>query len=64
LPLGFITTRDELTKVFLVKFFRPSKAVSLRNQITTFTQNKGESLYKAWECFKDPLRLHPRHGLQ
>ena len=64
LPLGFVTTWDELTKVFLAKFFPPSKTASLRNQITSFTQREDESLYEAWERFKDLLRLCPHHGLQ
>jgi len=38
LPPGCITTWDELTKTFLAKFFPPTKAVSLRNQIITFAQ--------------------------
>jgi len=55
---------DELTKVFLTKFFPPSKMASLRNQITSFTQREDETLYEAWEQFKDLLRLWPHHGLQ
>jgi len=31
LPLGSITIWDELIKVFLAKFFQPSKTASLRN---------------------------------
>ena len=64
LPSGCITTWDELTKVFLAKFFPPRKMVSLRNQISTFAQLEDESRYEAWECFKDLLRLCPYHGLQ
>jgi len=63
LPLGSVTTWDELTKVFLAKFFPPSKTGSLRNQITSFAQREDESLYEAWERFKDLLRLCPPHGL-
>ena len=54
---------DELTKVFLTKFFPPSKMASLRNQITSFTQREDETLYEAWEQFKDLLRLCQRHDL-
>jgi len=36
LSSGCITTWDELTRIFLAKFFPPSKTVSLRNQITNF----------------------------
>ena len=64
LRTGSITTWDELTKVFLAKFFPPSKTASLRNQITSFTQRENESLYEAWEQLKDLQRLCPHHGLQ
>jgi len=64
LPPGSISTWDELTKPFLAKFFPHSKMASLRNQIMSFTQRKDESLYEAWEQFKDLLRLCPHHGLQ
>jgi len=64
LPSGCITTWDELTKAFLVKFFPLSKIVSLRNQITNFMQKDEEMLCEAWERFKDLLCLCPHHGLQ
>jgi len=59
-----LTTWDELTKVFLAKFFPPSKTASLRSQITNFLQIEDETLYEAWEHFKDLLYLCPYHGLQ
>ena len=49
LPPGCITTWDELTKAFLVKFFPLSKTTRVQNQITTFSQKEDEMLYKAWE---------------
>lgn len=61
---GFHHHLDELTKAFLGKFFPPSKTASIRNQITVFTQREDQSLYEAWELFKDLLRLCPHHGLQ
>jgi len=64
LPPGSITTWDELTKAFLAKFFPPNKTASLRNQIMSFTQREYESLYEAWERFKDLLRLCTYHDLQ
>ena len=51
---------DELIKVFLAKFFPPSKIASLRNQITAFTQRENKSLYEA----RERLRLFPHHGPQ
>jgi len=64
LPSRCITLWDELTKVFIMKFFPPSKTVSLKNQITTYAQREDESLYEAWKHVKDLLRLCPHHGLQ
>ena len=64
LPSGCITTWDELTRAFLAKFFPRSKTASFRNQTTNFTQIDEETLYDAWERFKDLLHLCPYHGLQ
>ena len=64
LPPNSVTTWDALTRAFLAKFFPPSKTAGPRNQITTFIQREDESLYEAWERFKDLLRLCPHHGLR
>ncbi|KAI3816372.1 hypothetical protein L1987_16065 [Smallanthus sonchifolius] len=64
LPTGSITTWDDLAQKFLSKYFPPAKTAKLRNDITTFTQEDGESLYEAWERFKDMLRKCPHHGLE
>ena len=64
LPNASFTTWDQLRQAFLAKFFPPSKTAQMRNQIIRFTQNDGESLYDAWECFKEMLRLCPHHGLE
>ncbi|KAI3725736.1 hypothetical protein L1987_65528 [Smallanthus sonchifolius] len=64
LPTGSITTWDDLAQKFLSKYFPLAKTAKLRNDITTFTQDDGESLYEAWERFKDMLRKCPHHGLE
>ena len=64
LETGSITTWAQLRQAFLARFFPPSKTAQLRNQITRFTQKDGESLYDAWERFKEMLRLCPHHGLE
>jgi len=64
LPPASISTWEELTKAFLARFFPPSKTASLHNQISTFVQRDDETMYEAWERFKDLLRLCPHHGLQ
>ncbi|XP_023886157.1 uncharacterized protein LOC111998291 [Quercus suber] len=63
LPPGIITTWEELAQKFLAKYFPPAKTTKLRNDITTFIQFEGESLYEAWERYKDLLRKCPHHDL-
>ncbi|KAH9792938.1 hypothetical protein KPL71_004353 [Citrus sinensis] len=63
LPTGTITTWDGLVQKFLAKYFPPAKTAKLRNDITTFAQFEMESLYEAWERYKDLLRKCPHHGL-
>src|SRR5436853_2458535 len=63
LPIGEITTWDELTDAFLQKYFPPMKSQKLRTDITSFHQFDNESLYEAWERFKEVLRKRPHHGL-
>jgi Retrotransposon gag protein len=60
---GSITTWDQLTEAFLIKYFPPCKTAQLRGQIMNFGQKRNESLYDAWKMFKDLLRLCPHHGL-
>ncbi|KAL5555033.1 hypothetical protein UlMin_037269 [Ulmus minor] len=62
-PSESITTWDELVHKFLSKFFPPAKTAKLRNEITSFTQYDQESLYEAWERFKEMLRKCPHHGI-
>lgn len=58
-----MTTWDGFAQKFLAKYFPPVKTAKLRNDITTFNQFKMESLYEAWERYKDLLRKYPHHGL-
>lgn len=63
LPARSITTWDKLTQKFLAKFFPPIKTAKMRNDITSFSQQDFESLYEAWERFKDLLRKCPHHEI-
>ena len=47
------TTWEMLSKAFLSKYFPPSKTAKMRAEITSFIQRDGESLYEAWERYKD-----------
>ncbi|KAH9671394.1 hypothetical protein KPL70_017357 [Citrus sinensis] len=46
-----------------MKYFPPTKNAKLRNEITSFHQIEDESLYEAWERFKELLRRCPHHGI-
>ncbi|XP_058749720.1 uncharacterized protein LOC131622697 [Vicia villosa] len=59
-----ITTWEDLRRAFLARYFPPSKTVVLRNLITSFTKNQGESLFDAWERYKELLRACPHHVLE
>ncbi|XP_075518303.1 uncharacterized protein LOC142552412 [Primulina tabacum] len=63
LPVGSITTWEDMAKAFLLKYFPPSKTMKLRADITTFSQFEQESLYEAWERYKDLLLRCPHHEL-
>lgn len=64
LPSNSITTWNELKKAFLARYFPHSKTIMLRIQINGFKQKDGESLFEAWEMYKDMMRLSPYHGLE
>ncbi|GJZ99272.1 zinc finger, CCHC-type containing protein, partial [Tanacetum coccineum] len=44
-------------------FFPLERSAKLRNDILVFQQHQGESLYDAWNRFKDLLQKVPHHGL-
>ncbi|KAF7812290.1 uncharacterized protein G2W53_033266 [Senna tora] len=63
LPERSISTWEELAQQFLTKYFPPGKTAKMRNDITSFVLLDNESLYEAWERFKELLRKCPHHGL-
>ncbi|KAF7808222.1 uncharacterized protein G2W53_034965 [Senna tora] len=63
LPEGSISTWEELAQQFLTKYFPLGKTAKMRNDITSFVLLDNESLYEAWERFKELLRKCPHHGL-
>jgi len=48
-----LATWNALSRAFLSKYFPPGKTAKLRANITLFAQLHSESLYDAWERFKD-----------
>ncbi|GJV87209.1 zinc finger, CCHC-type containing protein [Tanacetum coccineum] len=63
LPVGSISTWEDLTTRFLAQFFPPGRTVKLCNDILMFQQHQGESLSEAWTYFKDLLQKVPHHGI-
>ena len=63
IPQRTISTWEELAQKFLAKFFPPAKTAKMRNVITLFIQYDAETLYEAWERYKDMLPRCPHHGL-
>ncbi|XP_074305248.1 uncharacterized protein LOC141640339 [Silene latifolia] len=54
-------TWNKLSIAFLHKFFQPGKTA--KHEITSFVQHDTESLYEAWERFKELQRQCPDHGV-
>nr|GEV86799.1 reverse transcriptase domain-containing protein [Tanacetum cinerariifolium] len=52
-----------MAKLFLGKYFSPSIATKLRNEITNFRQRPDESLFKAWERYKLSIDRFPNHNM-
>ncbi|GJT17521.1 zinc finger, CCHC-type containing protein [Tanacetum coccineum] len=63
LPVGSISTWEDLTTCFLAQFFPPGRTAKLRNDILMFQQHQRESLPEAWTRFKDLLQKVPHYGI-
>uniref|UniRef100_A0A2N9HET6 Retrotransposon gag domain-containing protein n=1 Tax=Fagus sylvatica TaxID=28930 RepID=A0A2N9HET6_FAGSY len=59
-----IASWGEMTHIFFKKYFPEHKTNAFKRQISTFEQRESESLYQAWERFKDLLSLCPHHGYE
>nr|GEW94195.1 reverse transcriptase domain-containing protein [Tanacetum cinerariifolium] len=63
LPRNFITTFEQMAKMFLEKYFPPSMVTKLRNEITNFRQRPDESLFEARESYKILIDRCPNHSM-
>ncbi|GJZ25535.1 zinc finger, CCHC-type containing protein [Tanacetum coccineum] len=63
LPVGSISTWEDLTTRFLAQFFPPGRTAKFRNDILMFQQHQGESLSEIWTRFKDLLQKVPHHDI-
>ncbi|XP_062100381.1 uncharacterized protein LOC133806278 [Humulus lupulus] len=64
LQANSINTWEDLAQKFLTKFFPPSKAARLRGEVNNFFQTEVESLWDAWERFKEFLKRCPHHDIE
>lgn len=58
-----IKSWEDLCKAFLSRYFPPSKVQRLISEIYQFSQHEDETIFDAWERFRELLRKCPPHGL-
>nr|GEU35236.1 hypothetical protein [Tanacetum cinerariifolium] len=58
-----INTWETLKKKFLSKYCSPARTTNKMKEINNFQQKPDETLYQAWECFKQLLLRCPQHYL-
>ncbi|CAM8966403.1 unnamed protein product [Rhodiola kirilowii] len=61
---GTFTTWGKLAETFLQQYFPPSKTAHFGNKIISFRSMDGETLYEAWEKYKELMRMCPHHNLE
>ncbi|GJU53873.1 pyruvate dehydrogenase (acetyl-transferring) kinase, mitochondrial [Tanacetum coccineum] len=62
-PTGSIKTLEDLKTKFLNKYCPPSRTAKKMEEINNFQQEPDETLYQAWERFKELLMKCPQHYL-
>ncbi|GJS04813.1 retrovirus-related pol polyprotein from transposon TNT 1-94 [Tanacetum coccineum] len=60
-PTGSIKTWEDLITKFLNKYFPPGRTAKKIEEINNFQQESDETLYQAWECFKELLMKCPQY---
>ncbi|GKB81647.1 hypothetical protein Tco_0948542 [Tanacetum coccineum] len=61
-PSGLITTWEDIKIKFLSKYFPPARTAKKMKEINNFQQKLDETIYQAWERFKELLKC-PQHYL-
>ncbi|GJR38677.1 hypothetical protein Tco_1214361 [Tanacetum coccineum] len=62
-PTGLIKTWEDLKTKFLNKYCPPSQTAKKIEEINNFQQELDETIYQAWEHFKELLMKYPQHYL-
>ncbi|XP_057747422.1 uncharacterized protein LOC130966621 [Arachis stenosperma] len=58
-PKESLTTWEDVVNKFLARFYSPQRNNRLRAEVQTFRQQDRETLYEAWERYKDLTRKCP-----
>ncbi|GJZ72584.1 hypothetical protein Tco_0636730 [Tanacetum coccineum] len=62
-PTGLIKTWEDLKTMFLNKYCPPGQTAKKMEEINNFQQEPDDTLYQAWERFKELLMKCPQHYL-
>ena len=63
LPFESITTWNKMKRLFLEKYFPPSRAANIRKEFCGVRKHNGESLHEYWERFKKLCARCPHHQI-
>ena len=64
LPYGLVNNLEELVEAYLSRFFPPALTYKMRGEIIASKEKENESLYNAWERYKQFLRRCPMHSIK
>ena len=64
LPYGSVNIWEELIEAHLSIIFPPALTSEMRGEIISFKQKDDESLFNAWERYKQLLRRFPMHDIE
>ncbi|KAL4283785.1 hypothetical protein GQ457_16G021310 [Hibiscus cannabinus] len=62
IPSGSVESWDDLCRNFIIRYSSTVMIDKLRNDITSFCQTDDESMYEAWDRYKELFRKCPMHG--
>ncbi|GJR58293.1 hypothetical protein Tco_1500455 [Tanacetum coccineum] len=62
-PTGLIKTWEDLKTKFMNKYCPPGRTAKKMEEINNFQQEPDETLFQAWERFKELLMKCPQHYL-
>ncbi|KAL4282225.1 hypothetical protein GQ457_03G008650 [Hibiscus cannabinus] len=62
IPSGSVESWDDLCRNFIIRYSSTVLTDKLRNDITSFRQTDDESMYEAWDRYKELFRKCPMHG--